>query len=51
MFVYLINGVGDYFDLDLVDCFLLIKEEIIEIKCYWNVLEVEGLMILIGSLF
>lgn len=49
-FAHLTNGAGDHFDPDLVDCFLSIKEEIIETKRYWNALEAEGSMISIGSL-
>jgi len=49
-FAHLSNDAGSHFDPDLVDCFLSIKEEIIETKHYWNALEAEGSMISIGSL-
>ncbi|APE03743.1 two-component system response regulator [Alteromonas mediterranea] len=49
-FAHLSNDAGSHFDPDLVDCFLSIKEEIIETKRYWNALEAEGSMISIGSL-
>lgn len=43
-FDHLKRGSGQHFDPVLVDCFLSIKEEVLETKRYWNQLEAEGKM-------
>lgn len=49
-FDYLLQGAGKHFDPRLVDCFLSIKEEIIETKHYWNELEAEGKVVSVSDL-
>jgi putative two-component system response regulator len=49
-FDYLKRGSGQHFDPVLVDCFLSIKEEVLETKRYWNQLEAEGKMASVSDL-
>jgi len=49
-FKYLLDGAGKHFDPRLVECFLSIKEEIIETKHYWNELEAEGKVVSVNDL-
>ena len=43
-FEHLREGAGKHFDPKLVQCFISIKEEILETKNHWNQLEAEGQM-------
>lgn len=43
-FEHLREGAGKHFDPKLVECFISIKEEILETKNHWNQLEAEGQM-------
>ena len=49
-FDHLKRGSGQHFDPVLVDCFLSIKEEVLETKRYWNQLEAEGKMASVSDL-
>lgn len=43
-FEHIQEGAGEHFDPKLVECFLSIKQKILETKNYWNQLEAEGEM-------